>query len=128
MKKSYIKAVTAMILEGQDINLVLKNLEAALVRKGHQGLRLDILQGVLKELEKVTVNDSATVVLAKESDEAKLKSAIEASLKKIGGELKSANIIVDPTLTGGYVATLKGKTIDASYKTKLLKLYRTITT
>jgi F0F1-type ATP synthase delta subunit len=128
MKKAYIKAVTALILQGEDITVVLKNLESTLVRKGHQGLKLGIFEGVLKELEQNTVSDTATVYLGNVSDENKLKANIETSLKAIGGELKSAKIVIDKTLTGGYVATYKGKTIDASYKTKLLKLYRTITT
>lgn len=128
MKNYYIKAVVALILGGQDINSVLKNLETVLVNKGHQSLRLAILEGLIRELTKVNQSNSSTITLARNSDETKFKANIVDSLKVIGGELESAKITIDPTITGGYIVTHKGKMIDSSYKTKLLKLYRTITT
>jgi len=128
MKEHYIKAVVELIEGGQNIDQVLVNLEAALMRKGHQNLRLAILEGVVSELEQIVTNNTSTITLAKDVDETKFKSAVEASLQAIGGEIKTAKLKIDPSLTGGYIASHQGKTIDASYKTKLLKLYRTITT
>ncbi len=128
MKKSYIKAVIELIRSGQDIKDVLNNLEAALVRKGHQGLHLAILEGVVRELELIQGEEVSVITVADAKDAEKLEAAILASLKTIGGELKSAKIEIDKSLTGGYIASHQGQTVDASYKTKLLKLYRTITT
>lgn len=128
MDKHYIKAVVELILAGQDINQVLKNLDAVLVNKGHQSIRLKILEGVHRTLAQKQTALKTKVVVAKSVDEKKLQNEITTSLKAIGGELQSADIEVDESLAGGYVVTHQGHKIDASYKTKLLKLYRTITT
>lgn len=127
MKKHYIKAIIELINTGEDLKTILKNLEAALVRKGHQGLHLAILEGVARELELKGEQDTSVITVADEKDTKHFKSAIAESLKEIGGELESAQVRIDKSLTGGYIASHQGQAIDASYKTKLLKLYRTIT-
>ena len=127
MKKLYIKAVLELLLEGYELKEVLNNLEATLVKRGHQKIRLSVLEGVARELELREGKAHSRITVADQKDAEELSSAIAASLKAIGGDPTTAVVRVDKTITGGYIAHHEGQTIDASYKTKLLKLYRTIT-
>jgi F0F1-type ATP synthase delta subunit len=127
MQKHYINAVVQLLLQGKDVSVVLTNLEKTLKAKGHTSIHLAILRGVTKQLERTSKTTTSTITVARHTDVAKLKEAIEASLLKIGGTTSNAAIMEDATLIGGYVATHNSKSIDASYKNKLVTLYRSIT-
>ena len=127
MKKHYINAVVQLLLQGKDVAVVLTNLEKTLRSKGHTSIHVAILRAVMTQLERTSKTTTSTITVARHTDVAKLKEAIEASLSKIGGQRTPATIIEDATLIGGYVATHGSKSIDASYKQKLITLYRNIT-
>lgn len=127
MKKHYIKAVIDLLLQGKDVSDVLKDLQKVLKAKGHFSIYPQILSGLVSELGRATESTSATVTVADEADVAKLKVSIEASLKELEGSLSDASVQIDPTLIGGYIASHKGKSINRSYKQKLVTLYRSIT-
>jgi F0F1-type ATP synthase delta subunit len=127
MQKHYINAVVQLLLQGKDVSVVLTNLEKTLKAKGHTSIHLAILRAVIKQLERTSKTTTSTITVARHTDVAKLKEAIEASLLKIGGTTSNATIVEDATLIGGYVATHNSKSIDASYKNKLVTLYRSIT-
>ncbi len=127
MQKHYINAVVQLLLQGKDVSTVLANLEKTLKTKGHMSIHVAILKAVITQLERTSKTTTSTITVARHADVAKLKEAIEASLEKIGGHRTHATIIEDATLIGGYVATHGSKSIDASFKNKLVTLYRSIT-
>ena len=127
MKKHYIMAVTELLLQGKEVSLVLANLQKTLTEKGYMSIYGAILKGVAKQLQLTEKNASSRVIVANEAHVAKLKEAISASLSQLGGTLMEASIETDPTLIGGYIALHEGKSINRSYKEKLVSLYRTIT-
>jgi F0F1-type ATP synthase delta subunit len=90
-------------------------------------IHLAILRAVITQLERTSSTTTSTIIVARHSDVQKLQSAIEASLAKIGGKAEDATIVEDKTLIGGYIATHNSKSLDASYKNKLVTLYRNIT-
>lgn len=128
MKKYYIKAVVELLLQCKDVDVVLANLKKTLTYKGHLSIHLHILQGVLIELAKSQNESSSTLCIANKRDLQKYKDAIEASLVTLGGDTKNAQVSIDETLIGGYVASHNGKLINKSHKQKLVALYRSITT
>lgn len=127
MQKHYINAVVQLLLQGKDVNSVLTHLGKTLQTKGYKNIHVAILKGVMTQLERTSKTTTSTITVTQKGDVLKLKEAIEESLSKIGGTSKDATIIEDKTLIGGYIATYKSKSIDASHKNKLVTLYRNIT-
>lgn len=127
MKKHYIKAVTDLLLRGKDVTDVLANLKKVLKAKGHESIYPQILSGLVLELERKAQGTAPVITVAKEGDEKKLAAFIKASLVQLKGDISDASIEVDPTLIGGYIAEHDGKSINRSYKQKLVTLYRSIT-
>ena len=127
MKKHYINAVVQLLLRGKDVAVVLTNLEKTLHDKGHTSIHVAILRAVMAQLERTSKTTTSTITVAKEADTLTLARAIESALEKIGGTKKDATVVIDQTLIGGFIATHNSKSIDASYKQKLVTLYRNIT-
>lgn len=127
MKKHYIKAVVGLLREGVGIDVVLTNLASTLKRKGHEKLHVPILQGVSKEFARTELSNTPRVTVAKQSDVALLQQAIEQALQKLGAKSNDMQVAIDTTLIGGFTASHKGTVINASYKDKLVSLYRNIT-
>lgn len=127
MKKHYINAVVELLLRGMDVAVVLSNLQTVLKKKGHAGIHVQILSGVLQRLQSQQSTNGSTLIVAKDEDVKKLAAAIKESLEKLGGTVADTKIITDETIIGGYIALYKGQSIDASYKKKLVTLYQAIT-
>ncbi|MEM9336260.1 MAG: F0F1 ATP synthase subunit delta [Patescibacteria group bacterium] len=125
MRDSYLQATLALIQEGYDPQKLIDGLKETLAARGHQALLPSILQAVLRELEAGKTTTKVTV--AKATDAEVLKAEITAALKNIQATDEVVTE-VDETIVGGFVATGNGKTIDASYKHKLVHLYRSLTT
>ncbi len=126
MKKHYIKAMASLLTSGQSVDVVLAKLEALLKEKGHLSIHKDILEGLLVELSQETASSAAVVSIARESDAKKLENAIHHALLKLGDKNATMKLVVDETLIGGFKINHQGKAIDASYKNRLLELYRNI--
>jgi F0F1-type ATP synthase delta subunit len=128
MKKHYIKAVVAILLEGKDVDVVLKNLKATLQRKGHEKLHAEILKGVMTNLSLHKDMHASHVVVAKEHDLLTQKEAIKEALATLGGDNETdMRVSIDKTLIGGFIASHRGSLINRSYKEKLVALYRRVT-
>lgn len=128
MKQHYVKAVTQLLQqEGADVERVLAGLKETLTAKGHASLHTQILVAVLHTLKESTTSTTAHIIVAKQHDVEHLQNEIETAFSKIGGSREGATITTDATLIGGYIATYNSRSIDASYKSKLVQLYRNIT-
>ncbi len=89
--------------------------------RGH----LSLLPQVLRILERQPADASVPmVVVAKESDVKKFSSAIRETLAKLAPEEKTHRTIVDPRAVGGYSVRAGSRTIDRSFRSALVSLYR----
>ena len=127
MVKHYVNAVVALLHEGGELDAVLKNLTKLLAKKGHTRLHKAILEGVCERLEADEALAIPTIFVAKENDEKNLELQIKQALESLGYKGENRKVQLDPTLIGGFIATYKSRRINASYKEKLLSLYRNIT-
>lgn len=124
--KDYTKAVTALLLEGGDVERVLVELRSVLERRGHTKLYGSILKGVMQSFEAHASRDQATIVVERESDVTKHDTAIKAALELLG--VKSVpKTHVDKTIIGGFKIVTGAQSIDRSYKKQLVALYRALT-
>lgn len=121
----YAKAVAACITEGQDAKRVLASLESVLAHRGHQKLKGRILRTLARLLARSQGSEAALFV-ASEADAQKLKQEIAAASKTL--EASDVVEVIDPTIIGGFVLRTKTKQLDQSYKSALLKLYRSVIT
>lgn len=125
MKQAYISALLEMLSSSTDSSVVIKQFHSLLQRKGHAQLFGPVLRGVLRIIE-ARKGTSTTVAVASVNAFSAQQSAIETALKQLGATGKPT-ISIDSSLIGGYVVTHNNIVIDASYKTKLLTLYRSLT-
>jgi len=125
MKNQYINAILQMLKEGKDLDVVLGGLKKTLKKKGHQELHSSVLAGVLRVIEAKSIDESIVIVGSKESYE-KQATAIAAALKNLKST-SEPKIKIDETIIGGFIAEANNIRHDASYKTKLVNLYRSLT-
>lgn len=124
MKDTYIKAVLGALASGKEISAVLSGLSITLARRGHTRLHGAVLRGVLRTLESKKSSRDAHITVASETALTVQKDAIADALKTLGATAYTTHI--DPTLIGGIVAEFQNTVIDTSFKTRLIKLYRSI--
>lgn len=124
MKQAYITALLDSLRTTTDVDGTLSRTYSVLQKRGHIRLWPAILRGVLRELEAHTQADVAHVYVAKST--ADVTAEIKQALASLGAT-DTYEQHIDDTLIGGYVVTYKDKILDASYKRKLVELYRRIT-
>ena len=126
MKNHYITATLELIYTGKDINEVLEGLKKAQAARGHDRLFVPVLRGVLRTLSSEKAGQDALVVVSAETDYQTQVEAIKTALSDLGATSEPV-VKVDPTLVGGFVAEANYQQINASYKQKLVTLYRSLT-
>ena len=125
MKNNYIEAVLEMIEAGKESKEVLAGLKKTLATRGHERLYAPVLRGVARVLESKEAA-AVEVVVAKEADAKAFATAINEALQELSITEKPT-VTVDETVIGGFVVEGRTQRFDASYKTKLVQLYRKIT-
>lgn len=127
MKKHYISAIISLLNEGHDLDVVLSNLATILEQKGHMRLHKAILEGLLTELARQAQIKAPKVTVSREKDMLRFQEHIKEALTALG-TTEGPVMSIDPTLVGGFIASYNNNRINASYKEKLVALYRSITT
>lgn len=113
LKEQYIEASSALIKEGVSVSDVTKGLEETMTRRGHLQLLPRVLRGLLEWTTRQEQVSAPRLTLARESDTTHFVK-----------EAKGANIEIDPSLIGGFIKREGFIETDNSYKTKLLRWYR----
>jgi F0F1-type ATP synthase delta subunit len=126
MKQVYIHAMLQVLESGVSIETALANLRQVLDKHGHLKILPQILSGLMVELEKATKNNIPKVILA--SDGAVSDKDIKLALEKISAPTKEWTTVIDSNIIGGLVATFNNKSLDQSYRTKLVDLYQSSVT
>ncbi len=124
MKDTYIKASLELLKAGEPVEVVLKNMQQVMAKKGHSSLYGSVLQGLVTQIESQDELAQPMVIVAnaKDVDAERVKSL----LKEIGSEAENYSTTVDETVVGGMIVSHNYKMIDESYKTKLKNLYQSI--
>lgn len=123
--EGYSIAVYTAIKNGVKPAEALKRLTDILARQGHSALYPRILKTLERSLEKEEGKDTMTVRIAREKDAKTYKSEI-AAFREAQGLSGEEEVIVDETIVGGYVLEGKGARTDASYKTSLISIYKSL--
>lgn len=123
MKAQYVTAVVDLIKNGTSVEEALDRVTTYMKLHGHEKLLPTVLRGVLRELEVVTKTMAPHITVAKEADA--VSEAVAQALTKL--EAQNPVVTVDDSIIGGYVVEHNHKQINASYKQKLITLYRNIT-
>jgi F0F1-type ATP synthase delta subunit len=122
--RDYSTGVLELILNGMSPETALEKLRAMLSSRGHERLYPKILRELLTEASRTASRNTATVTLARKDDARALHGDIESALHTLG--VTEHDIVIDETITGGFVVEAKEKRIDRSYKKSLLTLYRSL--
>lgn len=108
-------------VEMKDIAL---GLVRAVQRRGETGL----LRGILREAEHISIRerkkDRVLLTIASKNAVARHKKNIADGILAIGAEKKESDVLIDPTIIGGFRILHRGSLYDASYRKRLLDLYR----
>ena len=126
MKQVYIHALLRVLESGVSIETALANLRKVLDKRGHRKLLADILKGLETELANATQNNVPKILLAKAG--AVSDAEIKLALEKIAAPTEVWTTVIDTNIIGGLVATYNNKSLDLSYRTKLMDLYQSIVT
>ena len=125
MKQTYTAAILDLIDQGIPVDDVLRDVQAVMARRGHTRLYAQVLRTVARMLSARAARAGVTVAIARSSDAEVHAAAIKEAVAALASE-GTYTTTVDPTLIGGFVARSRDRIIDASYKTALLRLYRSI--
>lgn len=115
LKEQYIMAAGALLFAGSEAEAVAKGLKDTMSRRGHLRLLPKVLDGLAALLARREQMSKPRLTLARESDAA-----------RYAAEAKGALVEVDPSLIGGFIRRDGFTETDNSYKTKLLRWYRSV--
>lgn len=116
----YAKLLIEELQSGAEVRSSIERLKEILQNRRHQTLLPAILRKAKSTILEAPNHLVPTLVVASEDDVKKYAAAIEKELQ--------AKIHIDPTIIGGYQTIQNLNLIDNSYKSKLLKWYRSAVT
>lgn len=125
MKENYITAVLQELKQGTNPEEILTGLKRMLVKRGHERLYAAILRGVVRVLEAGGAS-AVTVTVASRNWYDTNRTSIAQTLSTLGADTE-ATILTDETIIGGYIAEARAQRVDHSHKSRLVQLYRSLT-
>ncbi|MCA9365429.1 F0F1 ATP synthase subunit delta [Candidatus Kaiserbacteria bacterium] len=126
MKDIYTQALLETLKTNPDTEKVLTGFKNTLNTRGHSKIYTSVLKRVLVQLN--STGSITEVIVANETDAKVFEKEIAKALAEVGGSISDAKTVVDNTIVGGFIAEHDYKRVDSSYKTKLVSLYRSLTT
>ena len=118
MERAYAQALWSIVERGGDHKKAVTALHETLVRTGRERLTAKILSEFKRIALRENTHSSAVISVGRRAD-------VEAALHAAG--LKESEVILDPTLIGGYRIEKGDTLIDASWKNYLITLYNAVT-
>ncbi len=122
--KDYSIASYELLASGKSPDSVIAGLKTTLTQRRSMRLYPAILRDLLNQLIRHKKSKTITFLLAREADHAAYTTRIETVKKELGED--EISIQINPNIIGGYVAEVNNTKIDASYKSQLLTLYRSL--
>lgn len=121
----YAQASWEALKNDTSIAKVLSGLTIVLKTHGHSALYKEVLRDLLVHVEKAESQKVAHITVATKGDEKRLASEIKKFIEAQGVE--HTVLQVDEKIIGGFIASAKGREMNASYKKSLLKIYQSLT-
>jgi F0F1-type ATP synthase delta subunit len=120
----YTSAMLELIQNGMSEDVAFDGLALVLQKRGHKRLYPKILRAMHTLTEKQFMRKAITITVAQIRDSEKFKEHITKAVTALEGTTYETRI--DSTITGGFIAESSERRIDASYKKRLLTLYRSL--
>ncbi len=120
----YATAVLELIEHGMSEDAALTGLSRVLHEREHDRLYPKILRTLRVEVEQHLKQSAVVVTVARESDLLLLNNSIENAVTQLSGNTFETRI--DSTISGGFIVDSSERRLDASYKKRLLTLYRSL--
>ena len=118
MERAYAQALWNIVAGGGDHKKSVASLVEALKRTG----RMQLVGKILLAFERIATREGARndvrISVGRKSD-------VDAALK--AAQVTEADVVIDPSLIGGYRIEKVDTLIDASWKKHLTELYRRVT-
>jgi F0F1-type ATP synthase delta subunit len=124
--RDYSIAVSHLLTTSNSTDDVLQRLKTLLSEHKRTKLYPAIMRDVIKQLKKRDQDLKTRLIVARESDTIRHQRTIVEAEKLLG--TSHSNIEVYSHITGGFILETKYARIDASYKKRLLTIYRSLTT
>ncbi len=123
MENAYAQALWTMIAKGTPHADAVRALHTYLKEGGREAL----LPRIAKAFERLAAQHSSADTVVLSVADAKHEHSAKSAAERFMPEAKSAHIVIDKTLIGGWRLDARETLIDASYKKHLLELYRRTT-
>jgi F0F1-type ATP synthase delta subunit len=125
-KKEYIQATYEILMRTHDIDTTLLSLKKLLELRGLMNLYPTILKGLLERIEHTQKTTRPTIIVVQKNDLTKYATEITREMSVLQSS-DEPQIMIDPSLIGGFVIENGAQRIDQSFKTKLLHAYHRLT-
>lgn len=122
--EQYVQALIELLESGAKPKEILEGLSRTLSTRGHEKIHRSILSELQSRLAHRSREQVAEVVLAENAHASTLSKAIQEALEALNAD--KHEVVIDPSIIGGFTATHRGFHIDQSYKSSLIRLYRQI--
>lgn len=125
IEHSYAEALRRLVEKGKNPKTAVSELHTALKKQG----RTQLMPRIARAFKRVAERDAArnTVRLYVAGANTHAKTSAKHALEAMSVDAKDVEVIEDATLIGGWRLEGREQLYDASYKKKLLELYRRVT-
>lgn len=122
--RAYALAVVSQIATESTPDRMVSSLMHALKKKGELSLLPKIVREVSKELERRGKTEHTTLTIARASDAASIQTSLASQPSSSNAHID--RVVVDNRLVGGFTLGSAGSYLDASYRTRLIKLFNSL--
>lgn len=109
---------------GAETKDIVLGLVRAVQKRGETGLLRNILKEAEALFSREEKKDRVLLTVVDEKATTRHKKNIADGMRAIGMEKEERDILIDPTIIGGFRISRRGMLYDASYRKQLLDLYR----
>ena len=127
LEHEYARAIVALQSEGKTDAEIASGLARVLGARGHERL-IPRIERALQTLEARNKKKNSRILrISKTADTDIHERAIAEAINALGENAKTFETVIDDRIVGGFILASGTTMVDASYRTALVSLYRTIT-
>lgn len=127
LEHEYARAIVALQEEGKTDAEIATGLAQVLGARGHERLIPRIERALTSLQARNEKKQARTLRIGKADDTNVHAQAIAEAAALLGEDVQNYETIVDERIVGGFILASGTTMVDASYRTALVSLYRTIT-
>lgn len=127
LEHDYARAIVALQEEGADDAKIASGLARVLTARGHERLVPRIDRALTSLRVRSDKRNARVLRVSTNADAEKHKKEIADAIASLGDGAQKYETVVDERIVGGFILASGTMMFDASYRTALITLYRTIT-